>query len=285
MGSKPSQKNRSVHGYHVGDIYSFRTSPVTEFSAGETNRYAPLKVLSLKDGRVCYVVLDGIFDCHPDLAQTAPLPSLRNSRFLFHGQPACRRASLDWECDLEDFHYVGSVELSPDDIALASACRAYGTWNAANSDAEGEWRWRNDRGAYQDEVEREQQARDARAVAERERYEKHLKTLTWENLLEGLPFVRWDVHPPFPPPDFVAAARDRIRSAILELQALGPNPKKAQVRAALKICVEWFNAKDAEFGHVIETEEREDICVILKELAVVAQQRSLIDDIHAWRNW
>jgi hypothetical protein len=64
---------------------------------------------------------------------------------------------------------------------------------------------------------------------------------------------------------------------ILELQALGPKPKKAQVRATLKSGVEWFNAKDAEFHGVIETEEREDICLLLEELAFVARIMSAGD--------
>lgn len=104
-------------------------------------------------------------------------------------------------------------------------------------------------------------------------------------LLAEQSFARWDTHPPFPPPEFVAAARDRIRAAVLELRALGQKSKKPQVRAVLKACVEWFNAKDREFGEVIETEEREDICAVLEELAFVARQRSLVDEMEAWRNW
>jgi hypothetical protein len=71
----------------------------------------------------------------------------------------------------------------------------------------------------------------------------------------------------------------------LILQALGPKPKKAPVRAVLKACVEWFNAKDAEFGGMIETEEREDICAALEELATVARHRSLTREVDEWRQW
>lgn len=48
---------------------------------------------------------------------------------------------------------------------------------------------------------------------------------------------------------------------------------------------EMFNAKDSEFGNVIETEEREDICTVLGELVFVARQQSLIEEIGRWRNW
>src|ERR1700730_14229383 len=116
----------------------------------------------------------------------------------------------------------------------------------------------------------QERARDGRRAAEHERRNERLKTLTWETLLSEQLFSRWNEHPPFPPTAFVAAARERVLSAIRELRALGQRPKKGQVRAALKALVEWFNEKDAEFGEVIETEEREDIYRVLEELATVA---------------
>jgi len=66
---------------------------------------------------------------------------------------------------------------------------------------------------------------------------------------------------------------------------LGLKPRRPQVRAILKSCVEWFNAKDLEFGNVIETEEREDICAVLEELAFVARQGALVSEIDDWRDW
>jgi hypothetical protein len=285
--SKSPQLGPTGRGFRPGDIYSFRTSPATEFSPKQTNRYAALKILGFKDemSSVVHVVLDGMFDRHPDFAEVSNLPWLVRGRSPYMSGPACRSTAVDWEIRLEDFRYVGSVNLSNKDIELLSTCRVFGTWEGASSDAEGAWRLRNDRAAYEQELETYRQARDARAAAERERYEGRLKTLTWEVFLAEQPFSRWDAHPPFPPPEFVAAARDRVRSAALELQALGSKPKKPQVRAVLKACIEWFNAKDIEFGGVIETEEREDICAVLEELAFVARQRPLVDEIEGWRNW
>jgi hypothetical protein len=57
------------------------------------------------------------------------------------------------------------------------------------------------------------------------------------------------------------------------------------VRSILKACVEWFNKADAEAGGVIETEEREDICAVLEELAFVARQKALVEEIDTWREW
>lgn len=284
MTKKP-QRPPTDSDYAPGDIYSFRTSPATPFSTKDTGRYAAIKVLGVKDGSVYYVVLDGVFDRHPDLPLASALDWLRRSRFSHRGDPACGAAYLGWESGLEDFHYVGTVDVSKEDAELMSACQSFGPLSGASRDAEGEWRWRNDRASYQDEIARARRAREQRRAAERERHDKRLKELTWEKLLEEKALSRWDEHPPFPSPDFVGAARDRFRAAILELQALGPKPKKSKVRAALKSCVEWFNAKDAISGGVIETEEREDILSLLEELAVVAGHPSLVDEIDAWRKW
>jgi hypothetical protein len=190
---------------------------------------------------------------------------------------------IDYDNILEDAKYIGSVVLSKVDADILSGCRSYSAWSWASAVAEGEWRWKHDRVAYTEEVRLKNEALLARVAAERERQKTRLNTLTWETLLAEKPFSRWDRHPPFPPLEFVEAAREQIRSTAQALQALGPKPRRPQVRGILKSCVDWFNAKDSEFGNVIETEEREDICAVLKEMAHVAHQRALVSEIDKWR--
>ena len=83
-------------------MYSFRTSPATDFAPSETQRYAALKILGLKDKSVCYVALNGVFDRHPDLAEVVNLPWLINTRFghASRPEPACRwiGKSTWWTC-------------------------------------------------------------------------------------------------------------------------------------------------------------------------------------------
>ena len=117
----------------------------------------------------------------------------------------------------------------------------------------------------------------------RRRRELRLATLTLDQLLGEEPFPRWNQHPPFPPPEFVAAARKLIRTVVGALRSSGPKPTEAKVRAALKACVEWFNEKDAEFGCVIETEEREDIFACLEDIAAAAGHPRVVDEIDEWR--
>ncbi|MGO4683356.1 hypothetical protein [Hyphomicrobium sp. 2TAF46] len=228
-------------------------------------------------------MLDGIFDRPPDLSQVSRLAWLKTSRFSHRYEPACGGAMLDWEPGLAEFSYVGTVDLANEDAELMSACRSFGPLRSASIHAEGEWRWRHDRAAYQKEIERYREAQAERQAADLDRYEKRLKGLTWEKLLLESPLPRWDEHPPFPPPDFTAAARERLQLVMRELQALGPKPEKAKVRAILRRAVEWFNAKNAEFGSVIETEEREDLSTIFGKLAFVARHPALVEEIGGWR--
>ena len=276
----------SGHHYRAGNIFAFMTSPLTEYSAKKTGRYAALKILGKMDEEcVCFAVFDGIFDHHPSLEELSGCSVLRSVRFSYEGEPAVSSTHLEEVNDLEDFRYVGHVEVSPAEVELRNQCRSYGSWNHATIDAEGEWRWCNDRDQVENEFARSKAARDEDARVEQERYEQRLKTLSWEKLRQEEPFPRWDTHPPFPPPAFVALARKRIHAAALELRELGTSPKKRDVRTVLRSCVEWFNAKDAEFDFVIETEEREDICQALFELATLARHGSLIAEVNEWRDW
>jgi hypothetical protein len=143
---------KSAPPYAAGDVYSFRTSPATEFSAQDTRRYASLKILGLKADLICFAVLDGVFDRHPELEEVVSLPLLTNTRFYYRGALACCCVPSHFENDLEDFRYVGTVELSSQDERLLNDCQNGGPWSGASTHAEGEWRWHHDRASYEDEV-------------------------------------------------------------------------------------------------------------------------------------
>ena len=171
------------------------------------------------------------------------------------------------------------------DIISFAVGTSHSTLNGVNHAAEGEWRWTNDRDALVAEHEKAKARSAAIRAAEQERYRTRLSKLTWDQLLSETPFERWSPSPPFPPLDFTLAARHTIHAACRDLSALGPKPKKAQVRAVLKGCVDWFNKADAAAGGVIETEEREDIVAALEEMAFVARQKALVEEINDWRDW
>jgi hypothetical protein len=66
---------------------------------------------------------------------------------------------------------------------------------------------------------------------------------------------------------------------------MGPKPSKKETRHVLHSLVDQINGLDAAHGQVIETEECEDLCAALDELAFLARHRALMDDVHSWRSW
>lgn len=267
-----------------GDICAFRTSPTNSFSKPSTGRYAALKILT-SGAAIVYAVLDGIFAEPPDLQQVAQLPVLRDERFGMKHRPAVLSTSPHWDIDLLDFVVLGNTDVAPADLALIPSFPPSGLWSNASSEAEGEWRWRHDREAFRQEVELDAAARGARHRAERARYEKRLKHLTWETLLAETLFVRWSPSPPFPPLDFTETLRASFGDATLELQGMGPKPARKDVRRVLRALVERINRLDDAHGKVIETEEREDLCTALAELAFLARHQVLIEEVRDWRSW
>ena len=278
---------------HTGKIYSFQTAPYTAFSSPSTGRYAAVKILA--KSKDCYVlaVLDGIWSSPPTLQQAARCTILKENRLAHDGRPAVFGVITDWWDDkaLQNLLPLGisrcsraENKLATEVLSLAIGSR-FSTMIAANHAAEGEWRWAHDREAFIIEVERENaQNAERRAAAER-RYQERLSSLTWEQLLSETPLQRWTGAPPYPPAEFTAAARGKMKEATRALMALGPKPRKAWVRKVLKETVEWFNEADRAAGGVIETEEREDICAALEELAFAAKQRTLVDEVDNWREW
>ena len=128
-------------------------------------------------------------------------------------------------------------------------------------------------------------ARDAKLQAERNRYEIRLKDLTWDTLLAETMFARRSPSPPFPPSGFVDAVRGRFRDAILEMNGMASKPSKQDVHRVLRALVDQINVLDEAYGHAVETEEREDLCEALAELAFVAHRPALMDEVNKWWSW
>ena len=77
-------------------------------------------------------------------------------------------------------------------------------------------------------------------------------------------FAEWDE---FRPPELVAQSEEAVRRLIDRLVALGPDPARDQVQAAIDECVRRFNELDWSQGHSwISTIEREGISEVLWEL-------------------
>lgn len=277
----------------LGGVYAFQTTPLSDFAAAETGRYASFKIIGINEAHLAIAVLAGVWGRPPSFGEVSRAPLLREHRFAHAGRVAAFGIQTTWwrPSELKSVSFVGGLDLSPEERAIGADIIAFApgtrhsTLTAMNHAAEGEWRWANDRAQLVAEFEKRDADEAKKRAVQEERYRTRLSTLTWDLLLAEIPFERWTPSPPFPPIEFTEAARHAIHDACRALKALGPKPKKAQVRSILKACVDWFNRADAEAGRVIETEEREDICSALEEMAFVARQKALIEEIDAWREW
>lgn len=276
-----------------GTVYSFATLPYTVFSSPPTGRYAAFKVLGASDDHYVVAVLAGVWSSPPTLQQATKCELLEEHRLAHSGQLAVFGVNREWwQADtltslvpLGISRCNGEEKKVAENVLSGAPGSRFSTLNAVNYAAEGEWRWTHDREAFTAEVgQRNAKEAQRRAAAER-RYRERLSTLTWEQLLSETPFRRWTGVSPYPPAEFTHAARAKIHEACEALIALGPKPRKAWVRKVLKETVEWFNEADKAAEGVIETEEREDICAALEEMAFVAKQKALAEEIDNWREW
>lgn len=280
-----------------GQIYSFRTRPFCELSPPSTGRFAAFKVIGLKDDLIIIAVLDGIWSKAPTLEEVRSSTILMEHRPMpmkvVGGRPSITSVFRDlWQPTkyLDDFNLVGTQAVTREEQAMFERSDRppfgrYSRLDFVNEAAEGEWRWANEREAITSELEQLRAKRVAAFAVKQERYRKRLSKLTWEQLESETPFDRWSQSPPYPPEEFTAAARATIRKACEALKELGPKPRRREVRAILKDVVLWFNEADESAGGVIDTEERADICALLEEMAYVAQQNVLIDEVDRWREW
>ncbi|MDC7810905.1 hypothetical protein [Sphingomonas koreensis] len=277
-----------------GQVYSFRTRPYSEFAPPKTDRVAAIKILGVNDRLVVIAVLDGIWSGAPTGKEVLAASIIHEHRFAHTGRPAVFGVNRDWwkpESDLDEFRFVGTQSVSRAEQSFVNAIAGFAPGSrisslfAANHAAEGEWRWSNDQDAFIIEIQQRDAKNEAERAAKEERNRTRLNKLTWEQLQSETPFEKWSPSPPFPPEEFTDAARATIRDACAALKELGPKPRRADVRAILKKTVIWFNEADEKANGVIETEEREDICAVLEEMAHLARQKVLVDEIDEWREW
>ena len=276
-----------------GDVFGFKTVPLSDFAPRETNRFGAIKILGTNTESVVVSVLEGVFYSMPTFGEAVSHNILRMNRFSHNNRVAVFGFSKSWwsNSELEQMTLLGRASLSSVEMKLAHSrlMHEVGSVTAglsfANHAVEGEWRWANDQELLLEEQEKITARRIAKQNAEKDRYENRLKSLTWDQLLSETPLERWTGNSPFPNEEFTAGARRVLRQTILSIQQLGNKPKKKDVRAILKSCVSWFNQADEAHGGPIETEEREDICLTLEEIAFVARHKSLIDEVDTWRDW
>jgi hypothetical protein len=176
-----------------------------------------------------------------------------------------------------EFKVLGRVEPTVDDVALT--CNLWGGWLGLAFQVLTQWRWDHERDAVvaEDKLKEEQELRERTAQLSQRAKPVPLATLRKERLLED-----WQGTVPAA---LLRKCRAILRSAIDELIALGPRPKRAAAMKVLRACTEALNELDEAEGHFIETIEREDLCDAIDRLAMsvgIETKESVAD---RWRDW
>ena len=161
---KPKKERSISHRLPFpGDIYSFRTSPLSEFAAPETGRFGVFKIIGANELCLAIAVLEGIWDHPPQLDEASRASLLREHRFAHTGRVAAFGVQTAWwrPSDLKSVTLLGEVPPSPEerriggDIIAFAVGTSHSALNAVNHAAEGEWRWMNDREALVAEFEKQ----------------------------------------------------------------------------------------------------------------------------------
>lgn len=276
-----------------GMLLGFRTEPLSEFAPPETNRYGVIKVIGSNNSNIVVALLDGVFDQMPNSDEVRNLEILRQTRLNFDNKVAVLGVLRDfWDPkQLLELTFLNKVHVLRDEVRYADRNLSYkagavsGHLNWFNRTLESEWRWAHDRVAFIAEQELLKEKYLAISRAKEERYKSRLRDLTWEQMLSETPFESWADRESLIPSKFTSDARKKVFETIRSIQALGKKPAKKLVRQALKECVLWFNDADNIHSGPIETDEREEICALLEEIAFVSKHKSLTNEIDEWRSW
>ncbi|MGO4740294.1 hypothetical protein AB4099_27365 [Bosea sp. 2KB_26] len=139
----------------AGTVYAFRTRPYSTFAPAETGRYSTFKVIGSNQKHVAIAVLDGVWEEVPTLMQAEQAQILKEHRFAHNGRLAVFGVIADWwePSELNAVTFLGKIGVRTPEAVLAAKIASsaigtrYSTLRTINYAAEGEWRWRNDRGA------------------------------------------------------------------------------------------------------------------------------------------
>jgi hypothetical protein len=269
----------------IGDVYTFKTNSYWEFALPQTDRYGAFKVIGFKEEFAVVVVLDFVSVGRPptksELESTNVLVAHRFAN-ASTPRPCVYHVYLNSiEDSLSELVLVTNVRPTLSELDLPKKYESYGSASTINYAVEGEWRWANDRNQFEKEYLLHNEEQEKKRTQESIRLQTRLKSLNWEKLREEAHFSHWEL----PPPEFTSKARQLIWNSVDQLKALPSKPRKREVRNILKATMFALNELNLAFGDVIETEEREDIMMVIEELAFVAKQRALMPELDELRDW
>jgi hypothetical protein len=158
-------------------------------------------------------------------------------------------------------------------------CNTWASWDSSRSQPVLQWRWDHDREAVLAEDERERQQREAAQQETRFGYQP-LSPLSLREMRERKQFTGWSN---FVSPENIRRSRQIVRYLIDDLIALEDNGDESTRLDAFRRAVERFNDADERDEPFIMTDEREDICDVLFNIAEAVGLHDY--DVASSRDW
>ncbi len=285
---------------NIGDLVAFQIGEHAGFSAPNKDAWGVFKVLDTgnsRDPSFSLSLLDGLWHDLPRQEDVVGRETLIVKRFLVFSKQRTpwpviftmvRGSTID---DLLSTQVIGNdAARNPDEteaieyIAAKGHARTLAALETIAYHADHEHRAVHDQDTWILEVEEKSKRAAQRRKEQQEREKNRLNGLTLEMLAAELSFEQWDTRHHILPKKFIATLRKLSKTAINSARALGPKPKRKDMRAVLKTYVLGINDVNGAHGYFIETEEREDIYRFIEELCWATKQKPLLDEIDIWSN-
>lgn len=224
-------------------------------------------------------------DESPNLDETQLRPILVVDYFVhYYGEEPCRAYLWADGPPPETFVSIGIIEPTTDDQPPESFYVG-GGWEWFPGRIFDQWNWEHDRAAFNRDMkafeeEEEQWLQDAAR-----KRKKKLVEITFDKLKKTRFLWCWNSE--FDPAEAIRACRENFRKTVDKLIALGPNAKTRSIMRILQRCIEQFNEINLQYPHLIQTDEREQICEHFEELVHASgltekRYENLAD---RWRDW
>ena len=191
----------------------------------------------------------------------------------------------EWNCVTvsdpvpDSFRRLGTIEPSQGEGLMVGI---WTRWHGLASERLIQWRWDNDREALLKEEQEAKERWKREHADDAKQRQEYLDSLTLVSLRKTRRFSEWEGDRPA---KAIAECRKLFRELIDTFIALGTNPTRITVSAAVRRCVEGLNELDERDDGFIETGEREALCKEIDEIVYAVGQRKCDGLADEWREW
>lgn len=284
----------------TGDLIAFQIGATDGFSAPHKDHWGVAKVLDLgnpNDSAISISVAAQLWPKRPTKWQAFRAPVLIEKRFLRLGNTRPPEALIfttpyDAAIALPSARIIGTTtwfnraeRAARDEINAHGYYFRFGTIEQAPFCLDHEHRALTDTDRWLTEIKADIAKQEKVWAQQAAREKSRLKKITLQVLHAETRFPEWDQRAQIVPPAFASDVRRRSDETIAALAALGPKPKRKDVRVVLRAYMAGLDAANGQHGYWIETEERQDLLDFVEELCWATRQKPLFAEAADWRDW